>query len=377
MSTKEYAPKGANVNDPYFKLGSASDTKWMDPTGQYGQAMKTNQDDYSKYMAASVANMNVAQQYANQQTPYAMANYNPVAYKSQQAYNPYDYSKAGEFQTQDAYKAIGYNPNASQENFFGNADRYSQLVSGSQSALNQNLNQIAAQQARLGGEAALGSMPGMRNSGAAMAAYGQAYAQPFAQAQAQMQQNQLNLTGNLWGQAQQNAVSENQYGAGLGAQQAMYGYGQAGQQNQNVAAYNLQRANLAAQEGQFGYSNALQNAQFAAQFGDQQSQYGANLAAQQNQYVAQLRNSEIERQANMALNNAQLFGGYGQQNLANYSNLAAQMGYVYQPSYVANPYYGMPNQGGNSQAAAYSGYDGYSNKADKHIKRGSAAADAR
>ena len=108
-------------------------------------------------------------------------------------------------------------PNAYMQQFLGQSGALSSLVSGAQSPLQQSLNARAAEQARLGGESSLASMPGLRNSGAGMAAFGNAYAQPFADVQNQLGQQQLNLTGNLWSQAmganaQQYSNLQNIYG---------------------------------------------------------------------------------------------------------------------------------------------------------------------
>jgi len=114
-------------------------------------------------------------------------------------------------------------PNAYMNQFMGQAGGLANLVSGQNSQLQQGLNAIAQRQAALGGEAALAAMPGMRNSGAGMAAFGQAYADPFAQAQAQLQQNQLQGTLGMWNQAMgQNAQMQgnlqNLYGQNMGLQ---------------------------------------------------------------------------------------------------------------------------------------------------------------
>lgn len=136
---------GAGLFNSPTKTGDVKDVKFADPTGNY---------------AAQQANLaNYLQQYGG------------------------DLSKYGDINT-----------------FLNQANQLSGLVSGQNSALQQQLNAVAAREAALGGEAALGAMPGGKNTGAGMAAFGSAYADPFAKAQAQLQQNQVNLTGNLWGQ---------------------------------------------------------------------------------------------------------------------------------------------------------------------------------
>lgn len=144
----------------YTQVGQSSDMQFMDPTGQYSNIMNAS-----------------GQQGANYQ------------------------SQMNQFLGPTASVTSSYDPEAAMRAFLGQADGLSNLVSGQNSQLQQSLNAIAQRQANLGGEAALASMPGLRNSGAAMAAYGQAYADPFAQAQAQLQQNQLQGTLGLWNQA--------------------------------------------------------------------------------------------------------------------------------------------------------------------------------
>jgi hypothetical protein len=173
------------------KVGKASDVKFVDPTGQYAKGMNTLEGAYGQ-------NLGQANQYA---------------------------AAAG-----------AYDPNAYMNQFLGQAEGLSNLVSGQMSPLTQSLNGIATRQAALGSEAALSSMPGAANSGAGMAAFGQAYADPFAQAQAQLQSQQLEGTLGLWnnalglnsqsqlGAAQNNTNLANTY-AGL-AGTGLSGYGQ-------------------------------------------------------------------------------------------------------------------------------------------------------
>lgn len=179
--------KTKEVSDP-------NDYQFLDPTGRYGAATDFMQNEY---------NQNASQmgQYAGQ--------------------------------------AAQYDPNAYMNQFMGQAEGLSNLVSGQNSALQQSLNAIAGRQANLGGEAALAAMPGAANSGAGMAAFGQAYADPFAQAQAQLQQNQLQGTLGLWNNAMglnagnQQFQSQNYAGlAGLYGDQAnnaLSNYGQMAQ----------------------------------------------------------------------------------------------------------------------------------------------------
>jgi len=138
------------------QVGSASDMQWLDPTGQF----------------------------AGQQANLGNQNNQIMAGMGQ-------YGAGGN----------AFDPNAYMNQFLGQSAGLSNLVSGQNAPLQQSLNALAAQQASAGGEAALAAMPGAANSGAGMAAFGQAYATPFAQAQAQLQQNQLQGTLGLWNQA--------------------------------------------------------------------------------------------------------------------------------------------------------------------------------
>jgi hypothetical protein len=147
-----------------------------------------------------------------------------------------------------------YDPNAYYNQFLGQSGQLADLVSGQMSPLTQSLNAVAARQAALGGEAALFAMPGARNSGAGMAAFGQAYADPYAQALAQLQSAQLQGTLGLWGNAlglnssgqqfktaQANQAAQAQYAQQMQAAQqmaAMYGnlYGQFSGQQAGMAS---------------------------------------------------------------------------------------------------------------------------------------------
>lgn len=133
-----------------------------------------------------------------------------------------------------------FNRNAFMNNFLGNEGALAQVAQGRTSALGNTLNHIAARQARLGGEAALAAMPGAKNSGAGMAAFGEAYANPFAQAQAQQQAAQLGLYQNLAGQAMNQYGANEQFGTDLMKQ---YDFQNALQKN----AYQDRAAQLASQ----------------------------------------------------------------------------------------------------------------------------------
>ena len=178
-------------------VGNPDDYKFMDPTGNYQGAMDFFSNEY---------NNNAKQM--------------------------------GEYAIQGA----SYDPNAYMQQFLGQSADLSNMVSGAQAPLQQSLNAIATRQAALGSEAALGAMPGAANSGAGMAAFGQAYADPFAQAQAQLQQNQLQGTLGLWN----NALGLNQQGQMARSQFGMDAANLYGQQAANAAN---QYGGLAAGQG--------------------------------------------------------------------------------------------------------------------------------
>jgi len=168
--------------------GNSSDYKFMDPTGRAEGTYNQTQNGYN-------------------QNAQAMGQY--------------------------AGLSSGYDPNAYMNQFMGQSEGLSNLVSGANAPLQQSLNAIASRQAALGSEAALAAMPGAANSGAGMAAFGQAYADPFAQAQAQLQQNQLQGTLGLWDQAMgQNANAQQFQAQNYGNMANMYG----GLAGQNLAA---------------------------------------------------------------------------------------------------------------------------------------------
>lgn len=165
----------------YTKVGSASDMQFADPTGQYA----AQQGNLANFLAQQNANLgNVS------------------------------------------------DPNGAYNAFMGQQAGLANIAQGATAPLTQQLNAVANREAALGSEAALASMPGAAQSGAGMAAFGQAYADPFARASAQIQQAQLGLTGNLWNQAfggnyanQQNlaGIYGNLAGNALGQQTQMAG----------------------------------------------------------------------------------------------------------------------------------------------------------
>lgn len=158
-----YAPPGANITDPYLKLGSASDAQFVDPTGNYQKAWDMYSQALPGYQTSLDAALLAGQNAAKQQ--------------------------------------VQFDPNAYFNLFKQQSPELAAMAQSATAPLGQSLSEIAARNSRLGGEAALAAMPGLRDSGAAMDAYGGAYARPFADAAAQTQAAQLGLTGNLWNQA--------------------------------------------------------------------------------------------------------------------------------------------------------------------------------
>lgn len=130
---------------------------------------------------------------------------------------------AGSFQS-FGQGMMNTNPQSYMNQFQSGAGGLANMVSGAQSPLQQQLNFLAADQARRGSEAAAQSFgdSGAMGSGAAARAMGAAFANPFAQAQAQLGGQQIDLTGNLWNNAMnqyaQQHRTQNQLAAQIAAQ---------------------------------------------------------------------------------------------------------------------------------------------------------------
>ena len=94
-------------------------------------------------------------------------------------------------------------PNAFMNQFQQAAPGLANMVSGQMSPLQQQMNALASDQARRGAEMAGQQFAnqGALGSGAASRAMGTAMAQPFADVQQQLGQQQLGMTGDLWGQS--------------------------------------------------------------------------------------------------------------------------------------------------------------------------------
>ena len=98
-----------------------------------------------------------------------------------------------------------FNPEAAMNAFLGQTGGLTNAVAGATGPVSQMLSAQAARNAKLGGEAALASMPGGVNSGAGQYAFGDAYSKAFSDAAIQTQQAQLGLLSPL---LQQNLGSQ-------------------------------------------------------------------------------------------------------------------------------------------------------------------------
>jgi hypothetical protein len=147
---------------------------------------------------------------------------------------------AGQFQ-RFGQGMLQRDPQSFMNQFNASAAGLSNMVSGQMSPLQQQLNALAADQARRGAEAAGQAFgdAGALGSGAASRALGTAMATPFAQTQAQLGQQQIGLTGNLWqqsmGQYAQNQNLMNQLGSQMMGQGLQAGSNMRGQMGGMVA----------------------------------------------------------------------------------------------------------------------------------------------
>lgn len=97
-----------------------------------------------------------------------------------------------------------YDPNKAMNQFLGQSQGLANMVAGQTGPVGQMLTDAANRNSRIGGEAALAAMPGARNSGAGMAAFGDAYSKNFSDAAIQTQQAQLGLLSPLLNQSMGN-----------------------------------------------------------------------------------------------------------------------------------------------------------------------------
>jgi len=323
--------QGLDMNSIYGMLG-AIPTIGTAPTMDNAPTMGTlSAEDQARY------SMSAADMLAQIQTPEYLAQQKKL--QEQQAY--YD----------NAVRS--YDPNAYYTQFLGQANGLSDLVSGQNSNLQGTLNNIASRQARMGGEAALASMPGMRKSGAAMASFGDAYANPFATAQAQLQQNQLQGTMDLW----QRALTENAAGqnARLAANTQMGGN-----------ASNGLNSLISGTQGTLGSMIGNQNTNYAALLQNLNDNYTAQLGNYNDNYTAQLSNYNTNNAALMSdyyTNAANMWGA----NQGALTTLASDSTYIYEPTYMNDPGHiwdilslipGLGGGGGNSQNIVSSGGGG-------------------
>ena len=146
------------MGDETVAVGDVNDTKFADPTGNYGAAMK----------------------------------------QFERAFIGAD----GKF---DANKAFA--------TFQGQVPGMTNMVAGATGPLSQMLNAQAAKSARLGGEAALAAMGGP-NSGAGQRSFSDAYSERFTEAATQTQQAQLGLLSPLLQQSLQGQYGLMEQGLG-------------------------------------------------------------------------------------------------------------------------------------------------------------------
>jgi hypothetical protein len=195
-------------------------------------------------------------------------------------------------------EAAGFNPEQFMQQWQGAQGAIANAAMSASQPFGAALNQVAQRQAALGSEAALAAMPGAANSGAGMAAFGQAYADPFAQAQVQQQGMMGNIYGNLSGQAMGQYGSNAQFGAGL--QQQANQFNAANQQDMlRTNAGFMQDANM-------------QNAGWRQQ------------SAMQNQMMQNAMRERMMQAGNINQNAALGWGNIG-------AGLAADQSYLYQP----------------------------------------------
>lgn len=201
---------------------------------------------------------------------------------------------AAQMQNYARMQAAGFDPNQFMDQWLAAQSGIADVAMGASQPFGAALNQVAQRQAALGGEAALAAMPGGRNSGAGMAAFGTAYADPFAQAQVQQQGMMGNIYGNLSGQAMGQYGSNAQFGAGLQQQANQFN----AQNQQDMFKTNAGFTQQAKLQNQM-MENAMRDRQMAA--GNMTSAHtlglgnlSAGLAAEQNYMYQPLSQFEID-----------------------------------------------------------------------------------
>ena len=166
-------------------VGSPSDSAFVDPSGAFGQAFG-NMGNFQNFLQSQMGG------------PQMGSDYDPNAYMNQ---------------------------------FMNQAGGLANLAQGATGPLEQQLAALGERQAARGADAAAQQFSGLggARSGAAMGAVGEAMANPFAQAQAQLGQQQIGLTGDLWGRAMGHDASGQQFGSQMG-----FNYDQLNSQQQNM-----------------------------------------------------------------------------------------------------------------------------------------------
>lgn len=96
--------------------------------------------------------------------------------------------------------AGNFDPNKAMKAFLGQSEGLTNMVAGATGPVSQMLREGATRNAKIGGEAALASMPGGVNSGAGQYAFGDAYARAFSDAATETQKAQLGMLSPLMNQ---------------------------------------------------------------------------------------------------------------------------------------------------------------------------------
>lgn len=186
----------------------------------------------------------------------------------------FNQAQMGQYAGQVGNVQSNYDPNAYMNQFLNSTGGLANAVSGQNSQLQQSLNAIASRQAAEGVNAQAQNFAGMGalNSGAAMAAMGDAMAQPFAQVQSQLQQNQLQGTLGLYNNAMGNYAQGNQFGAQNQLQAGM------ANQNANLGLAGMYAGNYQNNMGQLGGLAGQFGGSVAPQYEYQQGK-GSKLGA--------------------------------------------------------------------------------------------------
>lgn len=353
----------------YTKMGDSTDVKFLDPNKAYGNAQGTLSNylartgGYNTSMLAYLSNMTSAANLdALGNTTYtggkslgtalagAIPTYGDVTTTLSASpiigFNPkpIDVTPWGKDAFALTKASTSYSPDTYFNEFYNTqADKLRGLAMGATSPLEQGMNARAGRLAKTGSEAALAALGG-RNSGAGMAAFGEAYANPFSDAALQLNQQQLGLTGNLWNQAMGLGAQGQQFKAGLQSSEALANAAramdynkyvsetEAGNQARGLQASGLNlEALLANQRNREAYS-ALELQKALA---NQQSELDYGKAASENyRTIADVMQAQDSRRATSAYQAANLNSQMAGQGLTSATQLAQLGSDFWQPSYV-------------------------------------------